>query len=112
MRAHFLATTPADLKERGYDYVDIVLVTGDGYVDHPSFGIALIGRLLEEHGYKVAILSQPDHQSCESFKLFGKPRLFFGISGGNLDSIVSNYTGNGKVRNTDQFSPPWQSFYR
>ncbi len=105
-----MATTPADLREKGYRYVDIVLVTGDGYVDHPSFGIALIGRLLEEQGYKVAVLSQPDHTTFESFKLFGKPRLFFGISGGNLDSIVSNYTGNGKVRNTDQFSPGGNPF--
>ncbi len=104
MRSHFLPTTPADLEERGWKFVDIVLVTGDGYVDHPSFGIALIGRLLEEQGYRVAILSQPDHKNHESFMCFGRPRLFFGISGGNLDSIVSNYTGNGKVRNTDQFS--------
>ena len=110
MRSQFLATSPADLKAKGYTYVDIILVTGDGYVDHPSFGIALIGRLLEEQGYKVAVLSQPDHKNHESFKLFGKPRLFFGISGGNLDSIVSNYTGNGKVRNSDQFSPHGNPF--
>lgn len=110
MRTTFLATTPADLKQKGYHYVDIVLVSGDGYVDHPSFGIALIGRLLEKEGYKVAVLSQPDHRDCNSFKVFGKPRLFFGISGGNLDSIVSNYTGNGKVRNTDQFSPGGNPF--
>ncbi len=110
MRSHFLPTTPNDLEERGYDSVDIVLVTGDGYVDHPSFGIALIGRVLEKHGFRVAILSQPDHKNHESFKIFGKPRLFFGISGGNLDSIVSNYTGNGKVRNSDQFSPHGKPF--
>ncbi len=110
MRSEFLATSPADLKKRGYDPVDIILVTGDGYVDHPSFGIAMVGRLLEEHGYSVVILSQPSHLDAESFKQFGKPRLFFGISSGNLDSIVSNYTGNGKVRNTDQFSPDGNPF--
>ncbi len=110
MRSKFLATTPADLKIKGDGSVDIILVSGDGYVDHPSFGIALIGRLLEKQGYSVAILSQPNHLDANSFKQFGRPRLFFGISGGNLDSIVSNYTGNGKVRNTDQFSPHGNPF--
>ncbi len=95
---------------RGWDAPDIILVTGDAYVDHPSFGVALIGRLLEDNGYRVAILAQPRHDSNIDFKRFGRPRLFFGISGGNLDSIVANYTGNGKVREKDAYSPhgnPW-----
>jgi uncharacterized radical SAM protein YgiQ len=97
---------------RGWDTVDIVLVTGDGYVDHPSFGVALIGRLLESQGYRVAILSQPRHDRPDDFRRFGKPRLFFGITAGNLDSIVANYTGNGKVRDVDSYSKdgnPWRS---
>ncbi len=90
--------------------MDIVLITGDAYVDHPSFGVALIGRLLESRGYRVAILAQPRYNVNDDFRQFGRPRLFFGITGGNLDSIVANYTGNGKVRDTDAYSPhgnPW-----
>jgi len=104
---------PVSMKEchaRGWHELDIVLVTGDAYVDHPSFGVALIGRLLESRGYKVAILAQPRYENNLEFKQFGKPRLFFGITGGNLDSIVANYTGNGKVREKDSYSPdgnPW-----
>ncbi len=104
---------PVNLQEcaaRGWDEVDIVLVTGDAYVDHPSFGVALIGRLLESRGYRVAILAQPQYNTNIDFKRFGRPRLFFGITGGNLDSIVANYTGNGKVREKDAYSPdgnPW-----
>lgn len=106
---------PVSMKEchaRGWHELDIILVTGDAYVDHPSFGITLIGRLLESKGYKVAILAQPRYDNNADFKQFGKPRLFFGISGGNLDSIVANYTGNGKVREKDAYSPggnPWRS---
>ncbi len=99
---------PVSKKEclaRNWQEVDIILVTGDAYVDHPSFGIALIGRLLESRGYRVAILAQPRYDSNIDFKQFGRPRLFFGISGGNLDSIVANYTGNGKVREKDSYSP-------
>ena len=108
-----LLPLPATKKEcaaRGWNEVDIVLVTGDAYVDHPSFGVALIGRLLESRGYRVVILAQPRYKSNDDFLQFGRPRLFFGITGGNLDSIVANYTGNGKVRETDSYSPegnPW-----
>jgi uncharacterized radical SAM protein YgiQ len=107
------AALPATQKEctaRGWDEIDIVLITGDAYVDHPSFGVALIGRLLESKGYRVAILAQPRYDNNADFKIFGRPRLFFGITGGNLDSIVANYTGNGKVREKDAYSPggnPW-----
>ncbi len=109
---HPLPITLKECHARGWDYVDIVLVTGDGYVDHPSFGIALIGRLLEQNGYRVAILPQPRRESKDDFQRFGQPRLFFGITAGNLDSIVANYSGNGKVRNQDAYSTngnPWWS---
>lgn len=105
-----LPATPEECQARGWNEIDIVLITGDAYVDHPSFGVALIGRLLESQGYRVAILAQPRYHNNNDFKMFGRPRLFFGISGGNLDSIVANYTGNGKVRDKDAYSPngnPW-----
>ncbi|MDJ0622278.1 MAG: YgiQ family radical SAM protein [Desulfocapsaceae bacterium] len=105
-----LPTTLQECRKRGWQSVDIVLVTGDAYIDHPSFGVALIGRLLEHHGLRVAILAQPRHDSAIDFQRFGKPHLFFGITAGNLDSIVANYTGNGKVRDSDAYSTdgnPW-----
>lgn len=107
-----LPITWEECQQLGWDAVDIVLVTGDSYLDHPSFGVALIGRLLESKGYRVAILPQPRHDQPDNFRRFGKPRLFFGITAGNLDSIVANYTGNGKVRNHDAYSEegnPWRS---
>ncbi len=100
-----------ECKLRGWSGIDILLVTGDAYIDHPSFGVALIGRLLESHGFQVAILSQPRYDSAVDFKSFPTPKLFCGITAGNLDSIVANYTGNGKVRDTDSYSPdgnPWR----
>ncbi|MBC8208597.1 MAG: YgiQ family radical SAM protein [Desulfobulbaceae bacterium] len=106
-----LPATPQECAARGWDQVDIVLVSGDAYIDHPSFGIALIGRLLAREGYRVAILAQPRFDRPDDFRIFGQPRLFFGISGGNLDSIVANYSGNGKVRDQDSYSPdgnPWR----
>jgi len=84
----FLPASYEEMRERGWEDVDIILVTGDAYIDHPSFGVALIGRLLESHGYRVAILSQPHHGASESFKVFGAPRLFWGIASGNLGAIV------------------------
>jgi len=110
--ALFLPATPEEYRKRGWDHVDIVLVTGDAYIDHPSFGIALIGRWLEANGYKVAILSQPNHKSARDFKKFGRPRLFFGISAGNLDSVVANYTGNARVRKKDAYSPEGNPYFR
>lgn len=96
---------------RGWKQVDVVLVTGDAYVDHPSFGVALIGRLLEANGYRVAILPQPRHHAPDDFRQFGKPRLFFGITAGNLDSIVANYSGNAKVRDRDDYSPGGNPYF-
>src|SRR5438105_9217308 len=95
----------AELAARGWDYVDIVFVTGDAYVDHPSFAMAILGRVLEAAGFRVAILSQPDWHSCAPWRQFGRPRLFFGISAGNMDSLINHYTANKKVRNDDAYSP-------
>ncbi len=107
-----LPATAAECAARGWDAVDIVLVSGDAYVDHPSFGIALIGRWLAAHDFRVAILAQPDcRQNNNDFLRFGPPRLFYGISAGNLDSIVANYTGNGKVRESDPFSPGGNPYF-
>jgi uncharacterized radical SAM protein YgiQ len=90
---------------RGWDTVDVVLVSGDAYVDHPSFANGLIARLLEAAGFRVAVLAQPDWSSCEAWRQFGRPRLFFGISAGNMDSMINHYTANRKVRNDDAYSP-------
>lgn len=106
-----LPATVEEIRQRGWQWVDVVLVTGDAYVDHPSFGVALIGRLLEAHGYRVAVLAQPRHDRIDDFLRFGPPRLFWGITAGNLDSIVANYSGNGKVRNEDQYSPGGNPYF-
>lgn len=101
-----------ECRNRGWSFLDILLITGDAYVDHPSFGVALIGRYLEHHGYKVAILPQPQFNDPRDFSEFPAPRLFCGITAGNLDSIVANYSGNGKVREVDNYSPngsPWRN---
>ncbi len=88
----------------GWDACDIVLVTGDAYVDHPSFGMAIIGRLLESQGFRVGIISQPDWHSAEPFKALGRPRLFFGVTGGNLDSMVNRYTSDRRLRHDDAYT--------
>ena len=90
---------------RGWDAVDVVFVTGDAYVDHPSFAMAILGRILEAAGFRVAILSQPDWRSAEPWKTFGRPRLFFAVSAGNMDSMINHYTASRKVRNDDAYSP-------
>ena len=100
----FLIATPQDLKDRNISEVDFVFVSGDGYVDHPSFAAALLGRLLESHGFSVAILAQPDWKNPDSFKIFGKPRLAFLVSSGAMDSMVSNYTANNKPRSEDVYA--------
>ncbi len=100
------------MKALGWDELDIILVTGDAYVDHPSYGAALIGRVLESSGYRVGIIAQPDWQDVDAFKALGRPRLFFGVTAGNLDSMVANYTANKKVRNIDDYSPGGRSHLR
>lgn len=94
-----------DLRERGWDGVDVVFVTGDAYIDHPSFAMAILHRVLEKAGFNVAILSQPDWKTCDAFRQFGRPRLFFAVSAGNMDSLINHYTANKKVRNDDAYSP-------
>jgi uncharacterized radical SAM protein YgiQ len=106
--AQFLPTTPEEVRARGWDCVDVVFVSGDAYVDHPSFAMALLGRLLESEGYRVAILSQPDWHNCDPWRAFGRPRLCFAISAGNMDSMLNHYTASRKVRNDDAYSPGGQ----
>ncbi|MEE1170332.1 MAG: YgiQ family radical SAM protein [Anaerovoracaceae bacterium] len=101
----FLPVSKQDMEQRGWDEVDIVIVTGDAYVDHPSFGTAIISRLLERFGYKVAVLAQPDYHSCDDFKRFGRPKLCFMIGSGSVDSMVNNYSVFRKKRKADVYSP-------
>ena len=101
----FLPVCPEDVAARGWDCVDFVYVIGDAYVDHSSFGPAIISRVLEAHGYKVAIISQPDWKDAESVALFGRPRLGFLVSAGNMDSMVNHYTVNKKHRSQDAYTP-------
>ena len=89
----------------GWDSCDIVIVTGDAYVDHPSFGMAVIGRLLEAQGFRVGIIAQPDWQSAEPFKVLGKPNLFLGVTAGNMDSMINRYTADRKIRCDDAYTP-------
>ncbi|MDR3182102.1 MAG: YgiQ family radical SAM protein [Planctomycetaceae bacterium] len=94
-----------EMKSRGWDSVDVVFVTGDAYVDHPSFAAALLARVLEADGYRTAVLAQPDWHSCEPWQTFGQPNLAFCISAGNMDSMLNHYTANRKIRSTDAYSP-------
>ena len=102
----FLPTTKKELELRGWDYVDVILFSADAYVDHPSFGAAVIGRTLEAAGYRVAIVPQPDwHGDYRDFKKLGRPRLFFGIAPGCMDSMVNKYTAARRLRSEDAYSP-------
>lgn len=101
----FLPISKADMKKRGWDQCDFIVVTGDAYVDHPSFGTAIISRVLEKHGYKVGIISQPDWRELKDFKRLGQPRLGFLVNSGNIDSMVNHYTVAKKRRNQDHYSP-------
>jgi uncharacterized radical SAM protein YgiQ len=103
--APFLPMSRAEMDALGWDECDIVLVTGDAYVDHPSFGMAIIGRLLEAHGFRVGIIAQPDWQSAEPFAALGRPALFFGVTGGNMDSMVNRYTADRRLRHNDSYTP-------
>ncbi|MDO8602463.1 MAG: YgiQ family radical SAM protein [Candidatus Omnitrophota bacterium] len=101
----FLPISKEDIRDRGWNELDIILITGDAYVDHPSFGAAVIARVLERAGYKVGIIAQPDWKSSNDFLELGKPKLFFGVTAGNLDSILANYTINRSKRKQDDYSP-------
>ena len=102
--AKFLPTSRAEMNALGWDSCDIVLVTGDAYVDHPSFGMAVIGRVLEAQGFRVGIIAQPDWHSAEAFKALGKPNLFWGVTAGNMDSMINRYTADRKIRSEDAYT--------
>ncbi|MEO6699807.1 MAG: YgiQ family radical SAM protein, partial [Paraperlucidibaca sp.] len=101
----FLPMSRAEMDQLGWDSCDIIIITGDAYVDHPSFGMAIIGRLLEAQGFRVGIIAQPEWQSADPFKVLGKPNLFFGIAAGNMDSMINRYTADRKIRSDDAYSP-------
>ncbi len=103
--APFLPMSRAEMDALGWDSCDIILVTGDAYIDHPSFGMALVGRLLEAQGFRVGIICQPDWNSAVDFKKLGKPNLFFGVTAGNMDSMVNRYTADRKIRSDDAYTP-------
>ena len=102
--APFLPMSRAEMTQLGWDSCDIVLVTGDAYVDHPSFGMAVIGRMLEAQGFRVGIIAQPDWQSAEPFRVLGKPNLFWGVTAGNMDSMINRYTADRKIRSDDAYT--------
>src|ERR1700749_312033 len=103
--ALFLPMSRAEMTALGWDSCDIVLVTGDAYVDHPSFGKAIIGRLWEAQGFRVGIIAQPDWTNPDSLKILGKPNLFFGVTAGNMDSMVNRYTADRRLRHNDSYTP-------
>ena len=103
--APFLPMSRAEMDALGWDSCDIIVVTGDAYVDHPSFGMAVIGRTLEAQGFRVGIIAQPDWQSAEPFKALGQPNLFFGVTAGNMDSMINRYTAERKIRSDDAYTP-------
>ena len=103
--APFLPMSRAEMDQLGWDSCDVILVTGDAYVDHPSFGMAVIGRVLEAQGFRVGIIAQPDWTSAEAFKALGKPNLFWGVTAGNMDSMINRYTADRKIRSDDAYTP-------
>jgi uncharacterized radical SAM protein YgiQ len=103
--AKFLPMSRPEMDALGWDSCDVILVTGDAYVDHPSFGMALIGRVLEAQGFRVGIIAQPDWRSAEAFQVLGRPNLFFGVTGGNMDSMINRYTADRKIRSDDAYTP-------
>lgn len=103
--APFLPMSRAEMDALGWDSCDVIIVTGDAYVDHPSFGMAIIGRVLEAQGFRVGIIAQPDWRSAEPFRALGRPNLFFGITAGNMDSMVNRYTSDRRIRSDDAYTP-------
>jgi uncharacterized radical SAM protein YgiQ len=103
--AAFLPTSRAEMDALGWPQCDIIIITGDAYVDHPSFGMAIIGRVLQAQGFRVGIIAQPDWRSTRDFEALGTPRLFFGVTGGNMDSMVNRYTSDRRVRSDDAYTP-------
>jgi len=103
--APFLPMSRAEMDELGWDACDVIIVTGDAYVDHPSFGMAIVGRVLEAQGFRVGIIAQPDWHSTRDFMRLGRPKLFFGVTGGNMDSMVNRYTSDRRIRSDDAYTP-------
>ena len=103
--AKFLPMGRSEMEALDWDSCDVILVTGDAYVDHPSFGMALIGRALEAQGFRVGIIAQPDWRSAEAFQALGRPNLFFGVTAGNMDSMINRYTADRKMRSDDAYTP-------
>ncbi len=103
--APFLPQSRAEMAALGWDSCDVIVVTGDAYVDHPSFGMAVIGRLLEAQGFRVGIIAQPDWRNADAFKALGKPNLFWGVTSGNMDSMVNRYTSDRRIRHNDSYTP-------
>ena len=103
--APFLPMSRQEMDQLGWDSCDVILVTGDAYIDHPSFGMAIIGRLLEAQGFRVGIISQPDWRDASDFRTLGKPNLFFGVTSGNMDSMVNRYTSDRRLRHNDSYTP-------
>ncbi|MGZ3425120.1 MAG: YgiQ family radical SAM protein, partial [Polyangia bacterium] len=101
----FLPVTMADVRARGWSELDIIIISGDAYVDHPAFGPPLIARFLEGRGFKVGLIAQPDWRSADAFRALGRPRLFFGVAAGNMDSMLNRLTAQKKNRGEDQYSP-------
>src|SRR5476651_656945 len=110
--APFLPMTREEMAALGWDQCDVIIVTGDAYVDHPSFGMAIVGRVLEAQGLRVGIIAQPDWHSAEPFRALGAPRLFFGVTAGNMDSMVNRYTADKRVRSDDAYTPGGQGGQR
>ena len=108
-RCDFLPVSQEDMRERGWYYYDFLLVTGDAYVDHPSFGTAVISRVLEKKGFRVAILSQPDYHSVRDFEQMGRPRLGVLVNSGNIDSMVAHYSVARRRREKDAYTPGGQT---
>src|SRR3990167_9887354 len=103
--APVLPMSRAEMEQLGWDECDIILITGDAYVDHPSFGMALVGRALEAQGFRVGIIAQPDWNSVDAFRVLGRPRLLFGVTAGNMDSMVNRYTAARRLRSDDAYTP-------
>ena len=103
--APMLPMSRAEMEALGWDSCDVIVVTGDAYVDHPSFGMAIVGRVLEAHGFRVGIIAQPDWHSADAFAALGRPNLFFGITAGNMDSMVNRYTADRRIRSDDAYTP-------
>ena len=101
----YLPTTREEMKERGWKQLDVILITGDAYIDSPYIGVAVVGRMLEKLGFKVGIIGQPDVSNDDDIKRLGEPKVYWGVSGGSIDSMVANYTATKKFRNSDDYTP-------